>query len=362
MISFVAFNLTSSLWIKWEFPGKELYFMNKHFFTYRQPLQLEAGETLASVDVVYHTAGTLNADKSNVIWFCHALTANSDVLDWWNSLCGDGKTFDPAHDFIVCANILGSCYGSSGPLSMNPATGKPYYSQFPKVTIRDMVQAHIALRKHLNIGKIRILIGGSMGGYQVLEWALAEPSVFEHLMLIATGAHESAWGVAIHTAQRLAIETDPTWKEPNAHAGSKGLKTARAIGMLTYRNYGAFVRTQTDLEHKLDHFRASSYIDYQGDKLVKRFNAYSYWILTKAMDSHNIGRHRETVEKALQCIPIKTLIIGISSDMLCPVSEQKFMAQHMPNARYVEIDSPYGHDGFLIEGKQIGDAITSFLG
>lgn len=335
--------------------------MNKHFFTYRRPLKLEGGETLASVDVVYHTAGTLNADKSNVIWFCHALTANSDVLDWWPSLCGEGKTFDPANHFIICANILGSCYGSSGPLTVNPLSKKPYYSEFPQITIRDMVKAHIALRKHLNLEKIHTLIGGSMGGYQALEWTLSEPELFEHLILLATSAHESAWGIAIHTAQRLAIEADPTWKEFQPQAGSKGLKTARAIGMLTYRNYTSFVKTQTDLEHKLDNFKASSYIDYQGEKLMKRFNAFSYWILTKAMDSHNIGRHRETIEKALQNISTKTLIIGISSDMLCPVSEQIYMARHIPHCTYVEIDSPYGHDGFLIEGKQIGDAITEFF-
>jgi homoserine O-acetyltransferase len=335
--------------------------MNKHFFTYRQPLKLETGQTLSSVDVVYHTAGTLNADKSNVIWFCHALTANSDVLDWWSSLCGEGLTFDPSKHFIVCANILGSCYGSSGPLTINPADGKPYYSRFPQVTIRDMVQAHIALRKHLNIGKINTLIGGSMGGYQAQEWALKEPEVIGQLVLLATSAHESAWGIAIHTAQRLAIETDTSWNELQPQAGARGLKTARAIGMLTYRNYEAFVKSQTDTEHKLDNFKAASYIDYQGEKLVKRFNAYSYWILTKAMDSHNVARNRGTVQDALKNIHAKTLLIGISSDFLCPVAEQKFLAAHIPHARFVEIDSPYGHDGFLIEGKQIGDAITSFF-
>jgi homoserine O-acetyltransferase len=335
--------------------------MNKHFFTYRQPLKLETGQTLSSVDVVYHTAGTLNADKSNVIWFCHALTANSDVMDWWSSLCGEGLTFDPSKHFIVCANILGSCYGSSGPLTINPADGKPYYSRFPQVTIRDMVQAHIALRKHLNIGKINTLIGGSMGGYQAQEWALKEPEVIDQLVLLATSAHESAWGIAIHTAQRLAIETDTSWNELQPQAGARGLKTARAIGMLTYRNYEAFVKSQTDTEHKLDNFKAASYIDYQGEKLVKRFNAYSYWILTKAMDSHNVARNRGTVQDALKNIHAKTLLIGISSDFLCPVAEQKFLATHIPHARFVEIDSPYGHDGFLIEGKQIGDAITSFF-
>jgi homoserine O-acetyltransferase len=217
------------------------------------------------------------------------------------------------------------------------------------------------LRKHLNIGKINTLIGGSMGGYQVQEWALTEPEVMGQLVLLATSAHESAWGIAIHTAQRLAIETDTSWNELQPQAGARGLKTARAIGMLTYRNYDAFVKSQTDTEQKLDNFKAASYINYQGEKLVKRFNAYSYWVLTKAMDSHNVARNRGTIQDVLKSIRAKTLLIGISSDFLCPVAEQKFLARHIPHSHYVEIDSPYGHDGFLIEGKQIGDAITSFF-
>ncbi|MDQ3046560.1 MAG: homoserine O-acetyltransferase [Bacteroidota bacterium] len=333
--------------------------MSKHF-TYRQSFKLESGQSLASVDVLYHTYGNLNEDKSNVVWFCHALTANSDVLSWWDSLCGEGKTYDPDKHFIVCANIIGSCYGSSGPLTLNPETNAPYFSTFPMITIRDMVNVHIALRKHLNIDKIDTLIGGSMGGYQVIEWALAEPTIFKKMVLVATGAQESAWGIAIHSAQRLAIETDLTWKELNPQAGARGLKAARAIGMLTYRNYEAFVKTQSDEEHKLDHFKASSYIDYQGEKLVKRFNAFSYWTLTKSMDSHNIARNRGTMENVLNSISIKTLIIGISSDILCPVAEQKFMAAHIPGSTFTEIDSPYGHDGFLIEGKLIGEVIRKF--
>jgi len=334
--------------------------VNKHFFTYRNTLKLENGDTLASLDIVYHTYGKPNEQKNNVVWFCHALTANSDVADWWDSLVGEGKTYDPAKHFIVCANIIGSCYGSSGPLTINPETQKPYYSSFPTVTIRDMVNAHIILRKHLGIEKINTIIGGSMGGYQALEWVVSEPAIFDKLVLVATGAKESAWGIAIHTAQRLAIETDLTWKDLNQQAGAQGLKAARAIGMLTYRNYEAFVKTQTDDEHKLDNFKASSYINYQGEKLVKRFNAYSYWTLTKAMDSHNIARGRGEIRSVLNSIQTKTLIIGISSDFLCPPAEQKFMAQHIPNSTYVEIDSPYGHDGFLIEGKLIGEAIEKF--
>jgi homoserine O-acetyltransferase/O-succinyltransferase len=335
--------------------------MSKHFFTYRKPLQLENGKSLPVVDVVYHTYGSLNSEKNNVIWFCHALTASGEVSDWWNSLVGEGKTYDPEKHFIICANIIGSCYGSSGPLSINPETQKPYFSTFPEITIRDMVQVHIILRKHLGIEKINTVIGGSMGGYQVLEWALTEPAIPANIVLIATAAQESAWGIAIHTSQRLAIETDPSWKEHSQNAGAQGLKTARAIGMLTYRNYDAFVKTQTDDEHKLDNFKASSYINYQGEKLVKRFNVFSYWLLTKAMDSHNIARNRGKIEDVLKSIKAKTLIIGISSDHLCPVTEQKFMASHIPGSKFVEIDSPYGHDGFLIEGKLIGEAITANL-
>jgi len=191
-----------------------------------------------------------------------------------------------------------------------------------------------------------------------LEWALTEPDVFDKMVLVSSSARESAWGIAIHTAQRLAVETDTTWRDMSPDAGARGLKTARAIGMLSYRNYDAYVKTQTDEDdQKLDNYRASSYIHYQGDKLVKRFNTYSYWLLTKALDSHNIARGRGKAEDVLKKIKAKTLIIGISSDMLCPVSEQKYLTAHIPDSKFVEIDSPYGHDGFLIEGKIIGDIV-----
>jgi homoserine O-acetyltransferase len=334
--------------------------MNKHSFLYKQPFELESGKSIPELEIAYHTYGTLNSDKSNVVWFCHALTANSDVLDWWNILCGEGKPYDPKKYFIVCANIIGSCYGSSGPLSIDPKTKKPYYSTFPAITIRDMVNAHILLRKHLGIERINTIVGGSMGGYQILEWVVQEQQVFDKMILLTTSPQESAWGIGIHTAQRLAIETDKTWNEHRPDAGAQGLKTARAIGMLTYRSYESFVKAQTDEEHKLDNYKASSYIHYQGEKLVKRFNAYSYWLLTKSMDSHNIARNRGKIEDVLKSIKTKSLIIGITTDMLCPVTEQKFMAQHIPNSKFVQIDSLYGHDGFLIEGKLISEAIAKF--
>lgn len=337
--------------------------MTAHFYQHNQEFHLESGVTLPELRIAYHTYGHLNSDASNVVWICHALTANSDVADWWQGLIGPGKAIDPAHHYIICANIIGSCYGSSGPASVDPLTGDPYFLSFPQVTIRDMVNAHVLLRKQLGINSIHLLVGGSMGGYQALEWALQEPEQIQHLCLLSTGAAESAWGIGIHTAQRLAIEADSTWKNNKHGAGASGLKAARAIGMITYRNYQTFVRTQADPDNnKTDHFRAASYINYQGDKLVHRFNAQCYWLLTKAMDSHNISRGRNTdLAKTLENIKQPALIIGITSDILCPPEEQLFLSQHIPRATYHEIDSSYGHDGFLIEFEKIGKILNDWL-
>jgi len=231
------------------------------------------------------------------------------------------------------------------------------------ITIRDMVKAHILLRKHLGIEKIHLLMGGSMGGYQALEWAVMEPERIGRLFLIATSPTESAWGIAIHTAQRLAIEADGSWRTASPTAGSAGLKAARAIGILTYRNYGIMVQKQTDPDvEKLDNYKASSYITYQGDKLVNRFSAYCYWLLTKAMDSHQLARGRgKCLEEVLQGITQKTLVIGINSDILCPLEEQRFIVKHLRDARLVEIDSVYGHDGFMVEGTTIAKHLGEWM-
>jgi homoserine O-acetyltransferase len=334
-----------------------------HFFHYNQPFRTEAGSTLPSLTIAYHTYGRLNAEGSNVVWICHALTSNANAADWWPGIVGAGCIFDPVEHFIVCANILGSCYGTTGPLSQNEATGIPYYSDFPMITIRDMVQAHILLRQHLGIETIAVLAGGSMGGYQVLEWALQKGERIEKLFLLSTSATESAWGIAVHTAQRLAIEADPSWKDRSAKGGAKGLKAARAIGLLSYRNYRIMVEKQTDPDiEKLDFFKASSYLQYQGDKLVSRFHAFTYWLLTKSMDTHHIGRGRsKTVAQLLSSIPQPTLVVAITSDILCPPEAQRFLARHMPNAVLAEMDSSYGHDGFLIEAETISSHYRKWL-
>jgi homoserine O-acetyltransferase len=333
------------------------------YFHYTQPVTLESGGILPEITVAYTTYGKLNADKSNVVWICHALTANADAADWWSGVVGTNHVINPEKYFIICANILGSCYGTTGPLSINPLTGKPYYHSFPFISIRDMVNVHILLRKHLQIENIYLLIGGSMGGYQALEWCFVENKLIQNVVLLATSATESAWGIAIHTAQRLSIEADGTWISDTNAAGENGLKAARAIGMLTYRNYNIMVQMQSDDDvEKTIGFKAESYIQHQGTKLVNRFNAFSYWLLTRAMDSHHIARGRGgNVHNLLQTVQQPTLIIGISSDILCPLIEQEMLAKYMPRAQLVSIDSDYGHDGFMVESKVISVHLAQWL-
>jgi homoserine O-acetyltransferase len=330
-------------------------------FCLPEPLTLESGEELTGVEVAYRTFGTLNAAQDNVVWVCHALTANADVLSWWPGLFGLECHFDPADWFIVCANVLGSCYGSTSPLSPAPDTGAPRYQQFPLLTIRDLVAAHEALRQHLGLTQIHTLIGGSLGGQQALEWAIQLPDVFENLVLLATNAQHSPWGIAFNEAQRLAIFADPTYYQSTPDGGAAGLRAARAMALLSYRSYGAYEETQAEpTDEKIDGFRASAYQQYQGDKLVARFNAYTYVALSKAMDSHNVGRGRGGVVAALRQVRARTLVLGITSDVLFPPTEQQLLARHIPGAIYAEMNSRFGHDGFLIETAQITHFLERF--
>ncbi|MBX0291337.1 homoserine O-acetyltransferase [Hymenobacter sp. HSC-4F20] len=332
-----------------------------HLFQLPRPLRLESGHTLPRVEVTYHTYGRLNPGRDNVVWVCHALTANADVLSWWPGLFGAGCYFDPADWFIVCANVLGSCYGTTGPLTPDPLTEQAPYQHFPLLTIRDMVAAHEALREHLALPSIHTLMGGSLGGQQAVEWAVQRPKLCENLVLLATNARHSAWGIAFNEAQRLAIFADPTYELATPAGGAAGLRAARAVALLSYRSYDAYGRTQTDShDTKLTDYLASSYQRYQGDKLVRRFNAYSYVTLSRAMDSHHVGRGRGSVPAALGRIRARTLVIGISSDVLFPTAEQQQLARYIPGATYAEMDSHYGHDGFLIETVQITHLLERF--
>ena len=336
--------------------------MSQKIFNYKGTLHLELGGELHDPVIAYHTYGKLNAEKDNAVWVCHALTANSDAVDWWSGLIGPGKLIDTERYYVICANILGSCYGTTGPLSIDPATGKPYYHTFPQVTVRDMVQAHIALREHLELETISLGIAGSLGGHQLLEWLLEEPKVFQKATLIATSARHSPWGIAFNENQRWAIEQDPTWKESTADAGLNGLQLARSIAIMSYRSYAGYQQTQLDDVDVVDQFKSSSYQRYQGKKLADRFNAYSYWHLSKAMDSHNIARDRgNDVREVLSQIATPLLVMGIRTDVLFPITEQQYIARHVQQGRFEAIDSLFGHDGFLLEYEQIAQHISSFI-
>ena len=333
-----------------------------NYFDYTSEFPLESGQKLPSLRLAYHTFGKLNDKKDNVVWICHALTANSNPLEWWDVLVGEDKVINTKEHFIICVNILGSCYGSTNALSENPKTGKPFYHDFPFYTIRDIVNGldllRIELQKKLGFEKIWLCIGGSMGGQQAMEWAITVPHLFENLALIATNARHSAWGIAFNASQRLAIENDPTWKNQDKNAGLEGMKVARSIALLSYRNYEAYNLTQTDEIEKVENFSAESYQKYQGEKLAQRFDAFAYYNLSKAMDSHNVGRNRGGVENALSKIQAKTVVVSITNDVLFPSEDQQFLAKHIPNADYFEIKSPYGHDGFLLEGEKLSKILV----
>lgn len=334
---------------------------NDNTFHYHHKFELETGGSLQGFQLRYTTLGSLNTNRDNVIWIFHALTGNSDFTTWWSELFREGSVFDPRHYFIICANMLGGCYGSTGPLSIDPKTGKPFYHTFPFITNRDVINAFDLLRQQLGIERIHTLLGGSLGGQQSLEWAIAQPDVFQNIVPIACNAWHSPWGIAFNEAQRLAIEADPTWKESEARAGSEGLKAARAIGMISYRHYDTFLKTQQEKSaDKLEDFRAASYQRYQGQKLANRFNAFTYWILTKIMDSHHLGRGRTSAEAALKKIKARTLVVGIDSDILFPLNEQEYLANNIPNARLEVMKSLYGHDGFLVEFDQLNTILRKF--
>ena len=335
-------------------------------FNYENPFTLESGVTLPGYHLAYTTHGKLNADKSNVVWIFHALTANSNPLEWWPGLVGDGKFFDPAKYFIICANKPGSPYGSVSPLSINPQTNQLYYHDFPVFTMRDMIRTFQHLKDHLGIRKIFLALGGSTGGMQLLEWAIEEPELFEHIVPIATNAVLSPWAIAFNASQRMAIEADITWLERRPDAGQKGLAAARSIALLSYRHYNGYDITQprdksfVALGNEVT-YAADNYQRYQGLKLVNRFNAICYYRLSQSMDSHDVGKNRGGVEKALRKITARTLVIGITSDVLYPITEQEYLQKKILGAELLSISSDFGHDGFLLEYEKIETALKRFI-
>jgi homoserine O-acetyltransferase/O-succinyltransferase len=316
----------------------------------------ESGGLLPGIEIAYDVLGDLS-DKRPLVWVCHALTGNSNPLDWWPGIVGSGRFIDTNKYNVICANVLGSCYGSTGAHCPNPRTGKPYLLDFPLITIRDMVKAHEILREHLGIEKIDLIIGASLGAFQGLEWSYMHPGLIDRLVFLVASARTSPWCKAFNEAQRLALEADPTFYTAEPLAGARGLMAARAMGMVSYRNFHTFAITQPDADDQMENFRACTYQRYQGEKLVKRYNAHAYYYISKAFDSHDIGRGRGGVEKALSVIQTRTLCISTDTDILFPPSEVMEVAQMLPNGSHVMLKSIYGHDGFLIEN----DKLTAIL-
>ena len=325
----------------------------------RRTLTLEAGGTLPDAHIVFHTSP---ARTGKVIWICHALTANSDPEDWWPEMVGPGKTIDTEKNRVVCVNMLGSAYGSESPARENPATGKLWLLDFPKVTIRDTVSALIEVRKHLGIEKIDLLIGASNGGFHAIEWAITEPERIARCAFLCTAPRISPFLGATVEAQRMALEADPTFRQArDLQGGTAGLKCARAQALISYRSFDGYGRTQAEEDpDTLFATRVGSYERYQGEKLVRRhFDAYSYFALCHGLDSHNVGRGRGGVRKALQRIRAAVTVVAVDTDLIFPPHESREWTSWIPGARYVEISSPFGHDGFLLETAKLSAIILN---
>lgn len=342
---------------------KELGKTQIQWFESHERFVTESGETLPGLHLAYHTWGKLDGRKSNVVVICHALTGSSDAEDWFSGLFREDGFLHSEDFFVICINVPGSCYGSVGPQTINPKTGKKWKADFPVFTIRDLVRAQQLVLDHLGIQEIQVAIGGSLGGMQALEFALMDERV-RSAAVLAAGARHEAWAIGISEAQRQAIMADANWKNgfyDEKSRPERGLAAARTMAMITYRTPELY-NSRFSRETRPDdgRFQVESYLQYQGKKLTRRFDAVSYFRLTQSMDSHDVGRDRGGLENALNGCKKPILVVGIDSDLLYPVKEQKKLAGLLPNGTYHEIASPYGHDAFLIEFEQINNILTEF--
>jgi len=329
----------------------------------KKTFPLELGGAIDDVNICYHTYGKLNAAKDNVIMVIHALTANSEVADWWNGLFGIGNFFDPEKYFIICANNLGSPYGTTSAKTINPKTGKRYGLKFPTITIKDTARLQLLLLEELNITNVKFLMGGSCGGNIAQEMTIISPDTFENMILLCCSAQETPWVIGIHESQRIALRADPSLQVNSAKAGQDGLRAARAMALPFYRSHISFkVRQSEDLIGKTNDFKASSYIKYQGQKFIQRFDAHCYYKLLSVLDTHNVGRQRGGIQSALSLIQTNTLILGFDSDILIPVDEQKILREYIPFSKLEVIKSLFGHDAFLIESDKIREVIKGHFG
>ena len=351
------------------------------------PLRLDSGASLSPVEIAYETYGTLDADGTNAVLVCHALTGDQHVASvhpitgkpgWWTRLVGESKPIDPARHFIVCANVLGSCMGSSGPASIDPAADAPFAMRFPVITIRDMVRAQAMLLDHLGVGRLLAVVGGSMGGMQVIEWAATYPDRMRAAVAIATAARHSAQNIAFHEVGRQAIMADPKWRGGDYYAANDppaaGLAVARMAAHITYLSeegltdkFGRRLQGRDALSFGFDaDFQIESYLRHQGIRFVERFDANSYLYITRAMDYFDVGAaHGGSLAAAFQGTRTRFCVVSFTSDWLYPTAESRRIVHALnaagAHASFVEIESSFGHDAFLLDVPEMNRVVDGFV-
>ncbi|HWF43424.1 MAG TPA: homoserine O-acetyltransferase [Candidatus Kapabacteria bacterium] len=324
-----------------------------------KPFALVSGASLPEVEIAYDSYGSLNEDRSNVVLVLHALTGWSAAQEWWPGIIGDGKLLDPSEYFILCPNLLGSCYGSTGPESINPLSGASYFATFPEITVRDIAKATLHLLDALEIDTVRLAIGGSMGGMVILEMAALAPSRFQAIIPIAVTGSHSAWRIAFSsTVRKVIVAADPTLRDKTKLA--QGLYLARQFAMTSYRCPEEFEERfgRTRVRTK---FEVENYLEHQGEKIVGRFSPYSYLTLTRAMELYDLAEGRMSLRQVARSIEARALFIGISSDILYSTREIESFASSFPNAEYATLDAAHGHDSFLVDTEALSEIIAPFL-
>ncbi|MEX2496494.1 MAG: homoserine O-acetyltransferase [Woeseia sp.] len=333
------------------------------FFDVPEPVLLESGQRLEDVTIAFRTWGNPANAANNAILICHALTGSADVDAWWPGIIAENGAFDPEFDFVICSNILGSCYGSTGPVSLQPGGGGRYRAGFPRITVRDMVEAQRILVDYLGVERLALVTGPSLGGMQALEWALMYPDRVRSIVPIGVGGRHSAWCIAMSEAQRQAIYADPNWCNGHYDEGNPpaaGLAAARMMAICSYRSWHSFDARFARDEREGGGFEVQSYLRHQGEKINRRFDANTYVRLTQAMNDHDIARGRGDYTEVMRRICQPALVVSVSSDLLYPPHEQQLLVRHLPHARQEVLQSNDGHDGFLIESKELGAIIGRF--
>ncbi len=333
--------------------------MEPQILTLNEKFTAENGIEYTWLTAGYNTFGTLNSQRDNVIWIFHGLTGNSNPQDWWPGMVGPDCIFDTNRYFIVCVNMLGSCYGS---WYDETTTFQPSDHALARFTIRDQVEFQRRVARKLRIEKVDLMLGASIGGFIAQEWAISDPGFIKKLALIATSYYVSPWAAAWNEAQRMALIADKTFGTEHPNSGAAGLAAARAVAMLSYRGHKAFCSTQEG-KHPNPPFlhKSTTYQRYQGEKLVKRFTPEAYLNIINAFDSFDVLKGRGTYEEALSSITAKTLVLSFTSDLLFPMEEQEQLAAMIPGSVLGFIDADFGHDSFLLEGESIAKFLRDIL-